>query len=662
MTSEPTSEAPRAERSPPLDGEADRRDDVARLYLRISLVFLAVASLLFLGAAARLAFPDSFTTVPLLAYGRLAPVAFNLFAYGWLTIGLIAAGYYIVPRVSGIELQHRRLAVAGAGLMTVGFLGGAIGVALGGNEGRQYLEAPLWADAAVILGLLAVVRVFTGTIASSEREHPLAPSEWYFGSAPIWLLLAYLVGNVPGLVGVNSSIQTAFYRGALFGMWFVAAGVGVVYFLVSSMSGADPRRITQLTVAGFWSLPFVFALSAGSRLTYTAAPDWLETIAGVFSIALFLPVAIVLVDLASALAGSRAGRGDTTLRLLVAGAVAFAVVPVVNLALSVRSSSAVVGQTEWVTALDTIALFGVFSLWLFAFVHHVALAPARGFGHYAVSVVAVSVIAGSMLVSGVQAGLTWLASANSGAVSAGEGFEATARAADVHLWVRLVGFAVFALAQVWLLVAVGRNDMDSAAAAVPMDDTGGADGNGEDGEVSESAEASDSARGGLPDGVPVPIGKLRAGTVGIFAMVALFAFVLPLFEAGHRDPTALADSVRSYDDDVLAQGRLVYLAEGCWYCHTQEVRGIVTDVGLGSVAQPGDYANEAPTTAGIVRLGPDLMFAGSRDINAFWVETFLANPRAVRPWSTMPAHDYLGDGDVRALAAYIAGLRLIESG
>ena len=125
------------------------------------------------------------------------------------------------------------------------------------------------------------------------------------------------------------------------------------------------------------------------------------------------------------------------------------------------------------------------------------------------------------------------------------------------------------------------------------------------------------------------------------------------------------DSVRSYaTGDARAEGRSVYLAEGCWYCHTQEVRGIITDVGLGSVSQPGDYAHEAPTTAGVVRVGPDLMFAGSesRGINAFWVETFLVDPRSVRSWSTMPAHDYLAESDLRSLAAYVAGLRQLESG
>jgi cbb3-type cytochrome oxidase subunit 1/mono/diheme cytochrome c family protein len=628
-----------------------RDDRVARLHINVALAFLAVGSVLIALAAARLVVPDTLTGVDFLAYGRLLPVAFNLFVYGWLTIGLIGAGYYIIPRVSGKELRRPGAAVAGVVLLTVGFLGGAVGVALGGNEGRQYLESPLWADAVVLLGLLAVVLVFTSTIAQSG-DAPLAPSEWFFGSAPIWLLLSHIVGNIPGLTGVNSVLQTTFYRGALFGLWFAAAGVGVVYFLASSLAGRDPRRVTQLSVAGFWSLAFVFALSGGSRLTYTAAPDWVETIGGVFSIALFLPVAIILVDVATTLRGSRSENGGTALRFLVAGAVGFAIVPVVNLALSVRSSSAIVGLTDWVTGLDTLVLFGVFSFWLFGFIHHTSIRSGRGRVHFAVSVVAVLAAVGTMLVSGVQAGLTWVAAANSGQVAAGEGFESTAGAVDGHQWVRFSAFALFALAQLWLLAAARFGSEGQAAAESSAADP----------EPDESAddEATDDL-GGLPAGIPVTLGKLRTGAIGVFVMVAMFAFGFPALEAEHVDGSVLADEVRTYDaKDEVAAGRAVYLAEGCWYCHTQEVRGIVTDIGLGPVALAGDYSKEAPSTAGVIRVGPDLMFAGSRDVTKAWVETFLGDPRTARPWSTMPAHDYLGESDMSAVAAYIAGLRHFE--
>lgn len=653
MTSELKSEPPRAEPSVPDAAKANSDGDrVAVLHLRVSLVFLALGSISLALAGGRLVYPDLLSDVGLLAYGRLMPAALGLLIYGWLTIGLIGAGYYILPRMSGNPLAHAGWALFGGGLVAVGVLQGSVAVALGAGEGRQYLEFPIWSDAVIVLGLLLVVRTVTATIAS-DRDHPLAPVEWFYGSAPVWLLLATIAGNVPGLTGVNSALQTSFYRGALLGLWLATAAIGIVYYLAARITGRDPRKVTQLTVITFWSAAALFALSAGSRLTYTAAPDWLETLSGVFAIALLLPVAAVVADLAAALRGSKPARRRATVRFLIAGAVAFAVLPVVNLALAMRGSNSVVGLTDWVFGLDVIAIFGAFGFWLLAFVHHTLVGDGRGIGHFRVSTLAVAVLAGSLLVGGVKSGLSWVAAANSGEVAAGEGFR-QALISEGELWVRFVALGLFALAQLGLLTIAWRARSaaaDELEAHLPAENDADAD----------AEEGEESGPAGLPLAEPVSLARVRVGTLAVFVVVGLFAFGFPVLEAEHTTETALASAVRNYDaDDFIERGRTVYLAEGCWYCHTQEVRGIVTDVGLGPVAVAGDYANEAPTTAGVMRAGPDLMFAGSRDLTRDWLNGYLADPRGVREWSTMPAHDYLSATDLDAVATYISSLQVFE--
>jgi cbb3-type cytochrome oxidase subunit 1/mono/diheme cytochrome c family protein len=647
VTSELTAEASREDKLFVVSEEAVYDDRVARLHIRVALVFLALSSVFLTIAAARLVFPDSLSDVAILSYGRLLPAALDLFLYGWLTIGLIGAGYYIVPRMAQRPLKHGGLAVFGGSLLATGYLAGSIAVLLGGNEGRQYLEFPMWADAIVLVGLLAVARVFTGTIAQ-DRETTLAPAEWFFGSAPVWLLLAHISGSIPGLRGVNVALQASFYRGALFGLWFTVAGIGVVYYLVSSITGRDPRRITQLSVAGFWSLGSVFALSGAARLTYSAAPDWHETLGTVFAIGLLLPVAIVALDVATALRGSRSGRG--VLPFVIAGLVAFSLVPILTLGLGLRSSSTILGNTEWVAAIDLIAVAGAFTFWLIALVHQISGTRRRSAKlHFAASMLGVLVIAGTMLVSGLQAGLTWLADANSGVASVGEGFRATVSGLDGHLWIRFGGFGLFALAQVWLAVSASRTAFDGVPAEVLEDDL-------------DVGDDSDDL-GGLPEGRPVGLKRLRTGTVGVFGIVVLFSFVFPALESAHSDATLLAENRRDYRAaGQAADGRAIYLAEGCWYCHTQQVRAIVTDVGLGPVAQPGDYALEDGAITGVMRVGPDLMFAGSRFVSADSVIELLEDPRRGRPWSTMPAHDYLSRSDLEDLAAYVTSLTPYEFG
>ena len=144
----------------------------------------------------------------------------------------------------------------------------------------------------------------------------------------------------------------------------------------------------------------------------------------------------------------------------------------------------------------------------------------------------------------------------------------------------------------------------------------------------------------------------------LFAITALGAFALPAIDAD-RPATLLADSTRSYEErSVQDLGRELYVSEGCWYCHTQQVRAIVTDVGLGAVSQAGDYAHDPTGTLGFRRIGPDLAHAADREEagSASWVLNHLIDPRVLRPWSVMPSYSYLTQDELTALAAYVAGL------
>lgn len=95
-----------------------------------------------------------------------------------------------------------------------------------------------------------------------------------------------------------------------------------------------------------------------------------------------------------------------------------------------------------------------------------------------------------------------------------------------------------------------------------------------------------------------------------------------------------------------AHGRAIYMREGCVYCHTQQVRdpSFTTDVerGWGTRATvPEDYAYDRPHLLGTMRTGPDLINVGQRLPDVDWHLIHLYDPRALVPWSIMPAFPYL---------------------
>jgi cytochrome c oxidase cbb3-type subunit 1 len=626
---------------------AVRTSPIVHIYLAVAAVFLVVGTVVGAVVALQLVFPEIGSGSALTSYGRLLPVATTAFLYGWLTIGLLGAAHHIVARMAGVSLGGGLLPIVALVLIAGGVAAGTGAVWLGGNTGRPMLEIPLWAAAVVLAGL--ALAAFTITITAARGPTRFGPPTWYLVTASWWLVLSWIAGNVPGVSGFGGVIQTSFYRASITGLWFVAAGVGIAYYLIPRLVGADPAVPSRLATLGFWSLAIAWVGTGARDLVYGAGPDWFETLGIALSIALIVPVLAISTDLALALRGRWGAVTDrVTLRFVFAGAFMFLIVPVAGLLQALRTSSAVVQFTSWATANDHLVLSGAVTMWVFAITYHVlagggpVVRVTGATWHLRYSLVGLGLAVFAMWVGGLAAGFTWAAGANEAIpTSTGEGFFNTAVGQQPYLAARAVGITVFALAQVLFLFSAFRRTEQIAG---------------------------DGVEPVVPEGIEVRFAgperamgwrRLRLGAVSLFAAAAVFVWLLPTLDPSNAEATILADASRTHPEgSALAEGRAIYLSEGCWYCHTQEVRAIVTDVGLGAVSVAGDYANESPVLRGAERVGPDLMHVGSRSGTDSYRFVFahLQDPRVARSWSNMPSYTYLTERDLDVLAQYIVSL------
>src|SRR5690606_22956171 len=93
-------------------------------------------------------------------------------------------------------------------------------------------------------------------------------------------------------------------------------------------------------------------------------------------------------------------------------------------------------------------------------------------------------------------------------------------------------------------------------------------------------------------------------------------------------------------------GRQIYIANGCVYCHSQQPRDPSfasgdKDRGWGRTSVPGDYAYDTPHLLGTMRTGPDLFNIGARQPSKDWHLLHLYNPQAVVKDSIMPPYRFL---------------------
>jgi cytochrome c oxidase cbb3-type subunit II len=132
---------------------------------------------------------------------------------------------------------------------------------------------------------------------------------------------------------------------------------------------------------------------------------------------------------------------------------------------------------------------------------------------------------------------------------------------------------------------------------------------------------------------------IAGGSTVVYGVLAILMGVLPGIELSRTPAGPGVEPLTA----LQAQGRAVYVANGCSYCHTQQVRPLPQDRVFGRPSAPGDFAYQTPELLGSERTGPDLTNVGGRQASTVWQYIHLYNPRAVVPQSIMPAFAWLFD-------------------
>lgn len=121
-----------------------------------------------------------------------------------------------------------------------------------------------------------------------------------------------------------------------------------------------------------------------------------------------------------------------------------------------------------------------------------------------------------------------------------------------------------------------------------------------------------------------------------------------------------SDTTAPARTEQVTSGFSIYEKEGCVYCHTQQVRAVSNDLGLGTVTYPGQISRDGPNVLGLTRVGPDLSCFGSRtDGGAAGKDLggYLSDPRSVFPSSKMPRYAHLDDKELADLTSYLLSLK-----
>jgi cytochrome c oxidase cbb3-type subunit I/II len=472
---------------------------------------------------------------------------------------------------------------------------------------------------------------------------------WFYISTIVTVAVLYIVNNLE--IPVSWMKSYSLYAGAqdaLIQWWY--GHNAVAFFLTTPILGLMyyfiPKAVNRpvysyrLSIVHFWSLVFIYIWAGPHHLLYTALPEWLQTLGMIFSVALWAPSWGGMINGLLTLRGAwDRVRRDPVLKLFATAVTFYGMSTFEGPLLAIKSVNALGHFTDWIVGhvhsgtigwnymmIAGVLIYLVPKLWRTT-LYSIQLANMQ----YWTATTGLILYILSMWAAGITQGSMWRALDAETGLLAYPDFVETVVAIVPLYWVRAIG-GVLVLASflmmiynLWKTMAQAQGSHQDTEAMVPA-------------KLHNEEDASATKHRKL-EGLPT-----------VFSVLALLAIlvgtVIELLPSFLSDKFVVKNpEVRPYTPLELV-GRDIYLREGCYTCHSQMVRPMVSErLRYGKPSMAAESVYDFPFQWGSRRIGPDLARVG-RKYPDLWHYRHMLDPRSVTPGSIMPVYPWLLNKDV----------------
>lgn len=258
-------------------------------YVASSAFWLIFGTFVGLFLAVKFIFPD-IGVFPILSFGRLRPIHTNIVFWGWTTLSMVSLALYVVPRTSQRTLYSISMGWFSLILINLSVLIGAASLFYGINNGGQEFREFVWPVMAIFsLGVILLAINFYLTIANRGTKE-IYISNWYIFAAFIWTITLVIFSYIPSYQkGLSQSVIQGYYMHNAVGMWFTPMVLGLTYYFLPKLLN-KPIYSYSLGVLAFWTQMLFYTMLGAHHFVYSPVPWWLQTVAIVFSVGMFVPV------------------------------------------------------------------------------------------------------------------------------------------------------------------------------------------------------------------------------------------------------------------------------------------------------------------------------------------------------------------------------------
>ena len=630
-------------------------DDIVRKFTVATLIWGVVGTLAGLYVALILVMPSLSFGLPFLTFGRLRPLHTNAAIFAFAGNAVFAAVYYSSQRLLKARMWSDALSRVHFWGWQLIIVAAALTLPLGITSGKEYAELEWPIDLAIAVVWVVFAVNFFGTVAK-RRERHIYVAIWFYIATIITVAVLHIFNSlaIPAsatrsysiYAGVQDAFMQWWYGHNAVAFFLTTPFLGLMYYFMPKAANR-PVFSYRLSILHFWSLVFIYIWAGPHHLHYTALPEWASTLGMIFSVMLWMPSWGGMINGLMTLRGAwNKVAEEPVLKFFVVGITFYGMSTFEGPMLSIKSVNALSHYTDWTIAhvhsgalgWNGMMTFGM-AYWLAPRLFQTELWSKKLANlHFWLGTLGILLYIVPIYAAGVTQGLMWRAFDETGRLAYPDFVETVMRLIPMY-WVRVAGGTLFVVGATLCLVNVLMTWKARPAKY-------------------EEPEHEAPALGEFkePEGKPAAQGLLsylvRADfhrawerkalkfsiLTGLAVIVASLFEMIPTFLIRSNVPTIA--SVTPYTPLELA-GRDVYLAEGCYNCHSQMVRPIRAETErYGEYSKPGEFVYDHPFQWGSRRIGPDLHRVGGKYPH-LWHVRHMEDPRSTTPQSIMPPYPWL---------------------
>ncbi len=276
---------------------------IAQYFYTFAILLFLVQVIVGIVAAIQFIWPDFF----ILKFNIIRTLHINALVV-WLLAGLMGATYYVVPEESQTELWSYPLALFQFWATVVAITGVVLGYIWMGidpqanrlvfgtlllNEGREYIEAPRWADILIVVSVLIFLFNMFMTMLKTKKWTGI---QGVLLAGLVFLALMYL----PGMFYSKSMVKDQFWWWWVIhlwveGAWEVIAGALLAFMLMKTI-GAKREVLEKWMYIEVGLVMFTGILGTGHHYYWIGTPKYWLWVGGIFSSLEPVPLLLMVWD------------------------------------------------------------------------------------------------------------------------------------------------------------------------------------------------------------------------------------------------------------------------------------------------------------------------------------------------------------------------------